>query len=202
MWYYVHMKKIILASASPRRRELMGLITSDYEVITADVDERAIEKSLEGQPAKLVARSLAVAKAKAVFDGLSDEVQANSVVIGADTSVIIDDKILGKPSSKDNAREMLTMLSGRTHSVVTGVAMVTSEGIKDFVEESIVEFSPLDEYQKDLIERYISTDEPYDKAGGYGIQQGGALLVKSVSGDYFNVVGLPVMKLARELSAL
>ncbi|MCQ2532027.1 MAG: Maf family protein [Saccharofermentans sp.] len=196
------MKKIVLASASPRRKELMALITTDYEVITADVDERSIENSLQGKPANYVAASLARAKAQAVYDTLSDSDKKVCAVIGADTSVIIDDKILGKPSSKENARNMLTSLSGRTHSVVTGVAIVTSEGVDEFVEESIVEFSPLDEYQKNLIERYINTDEPYDKAGGYGIQQGGALLVKSVSGDYFNVVGLPVMKLARKITDL
>lgn len=196
------MKKIVLASASPRRKELMALITTDYEVITADVDERSIENSLQGKPANYVAVALARAKAQAVYDTLSDSDKKVCAVIGADTSVIIDDKILGKPSSKEDARNMLTSLSGRTHSVVTGVAIVTSEGVDEFVEESIVEFSPLDEYQKNLIERYINTDEPYDKAGGYGIQQGGALLVKSVSGDYFNVVGLPVMKLARKITDL
>lgn len=180
----------------------MALITTDYEVITADVDERSIENSLQGKPANYVAVALARAKAQAVYDTLSDSDKKVCAVIGADTSVIIDDKILGKPSSKEDARNMLTSLSGRTHSVVTGVAIVTSEGVDEFVEESIVEFSPLDEYQKNLIERYINTDEPYDKAGGYGIQQGGALLVKSVSGDYFNVVGLPVMKLARKITDL
>ena len=132
----------------------------------------------------------------------SDEDKKDIAVIGADTSVIIDDRILGKPVDKDDARKMLTDLSGRTHSVVTGVSIFSYEGEITFAEESVVEFSALDEYQKNLIERYINTDEPYDKAGGYGIQEGGALLVKSVSGDYFNVVGLPVMRLSRELSSL
>lgn len=200
--YYAHMKKIVLASASPRRKELMSLITSDYVVITADVDERAIEDGLKGEHPLVVAKELARAKAKAVYETLGSQRQAEVAVIGADTSVIIDDKILGKPSSKDDAREMLTSLSGRTHSVVTGVAVITSEGENVFAEESIVEFSPLDDYQKNLIEKYINTNEPYDKAGAYGIQEGGALLVKSVSGDYFNVVGLPVMRLSRELSCL
>lgn len=202
MCYYVSMKKIVLASASPRRKELMSLITSGYEVITADVDERAIEEGLKGKSALEVARELACAKARAVFESLDSQRQSEVAVIGADTSVIIDDKILGKPSSKEDAREMLTSLSGRAHSVVTGVAIITSSEEKVFVEESIVEFSPLDDYQKNLIEKYINTNEPYDKAGAYGIQEGGALLVKSVSGDYFNVVGLPVMRLSRELSCL
>lgn len=180
----------------------MSLITSDFVIKTADVDERAIENSLKGQPALEVAKALARAKAKAVFDLCSDEDKKDIAVIGADTSVIIDDRILGKPVDKDDARTMLTDLSGRTHSVVTGVSIFSYEGEITFAEESVVEFSALDEYQKNLIERYINTDEPYDKAGGYGIQEGGALLVKSVSGDYFNVVGLPVMRLSRELSSL
>ena len=194
------MKKIVLASASPRRKELMSLITSDYVIKTADVDERAIEESLKGKSPEEIAKALASSKANAVFDLLSEEEKASAIVIGADTSVVIGDRILGKPSSKEDARDMLTSLSGNTHSVITGVSLVTCDGERNFAEESIVEFSPLDDYQKDLIEKYISTNEPYDKAGGYGIQEGGALLVKSVSGDYFNVVGLPVMRLARELS--
>ena len=177
----------------------MSLITENYSVMTADVDERAIEASLKGLPAQEVAKGLGLAKARAVYESLSEEDKKDAVVIGADTSVIIDNLILGKPVDKDDARAMLTRLCGRKHSVITGVALITHNGEKVIAEESFVEFAAADEYQTNLIERYISTSDPYDKAGGYGIQGGGALLVKSVVGDYFNVVGMPVMKLAREL---
>ncbi|MBO4242902.1 MAG: septum formation protein Maf [Clostridiales bacterium] len=184
---------LILASASPRRRELMNLITEDHEVRNADVDEREIEKRCEGRSPAEIAMELARAKAAAVSAGEGD------IIIGADTSVVLDGRILGKPEDKEDARRMLTELSGRIHSVITGVCVIRDGAEKTFYEETFVEFNPLDDFQKDLIERYISSDEPYDKAGAYGIQGGGALLVKKIEGDYFNVVGLPVAGLAREI---
>lgn len=193
---------IILASASPRRRELMALITDKFTVMTADVDERALEKRLAGCAPDTIAMELGAAKARAVFDGLSEDERRETVVIGADTSVVIDDRILGKPADRDEAREMLLTLSGRSHSVITGVAIIMDGSEYLFAEQSFVEFAQADEYQRELIEKYISTNDPYDKAGGYGIQGGGALLVKEVQGDYFNVVGMPVMKVARKLYEL
>ena len=193
---------IILASKSPRRRELMSLITDDFEVITKDVDERAIEESLQGEGASKVSLYIAKAKAEAVFMSLSKEQREECITVAADTSVISEGKILGKPIDKEDARNTLYALSGKRHSVVTGVWIMQGNISKGFCEETFVEFCALDEFQKKTIESYVDSDDPYDKAGSYGIQNGGALLVKKVDGDYFNVVGLPVMALARELEML
>ena len=195
-------KRIILASASPRRRELLSLVTDNFEILTADVDERAAEIRMEeeGVPALKVSEHLAEIKAKAVFDTLTEEKKENSVVIGADTSVILDNIIFGKPADRNEAVNMLSLLSGHTHVVATGVAVFEGRNKKTFTEETLVEFNELDDYQKALIEAYIDTGSPFDKAGGYGIQDMGALLVKRIDGDYANVVGFPVSRLARELS--
>lgn len=197
-------KHLILGSASPRRRELLSLITEDFTVRLADIDERALETDLETRnvPALEVSEELASAKAHAVFEMLDQDSRASSVVIGADTSVILDDVIYGKPESKEDAKRMLTNLSGRKHVVATGVSLVFEGGEKRFTDVSLVEFYPLDDYQKNVIERYIESGDPMDKAGAYGIQSGGALLVKGIEGDFLNVVGLPVARLARELSSV
>ena len=197
-------KRLILASASPRRRELLSLITDDFEIITKEVDERSAELEMEnkGTPAVLVSEGLAFLKAKAVFDGLPEEEKKNALVIGADTSVILNDEIFGKPEDRADAVRMLTALSGKKHVVATGVALITNETVKCFTEETLVEFYELDKHQKDLIERYCDSSEPYDKAGAYGIQNNGALLVKKIDGDFSNVVGLPVSRLAREMETV
>lgn len=197
-------RQLILGSASPRRRELLSLITEDFTIKLADIDERALETDLETRnvPALEVSEELASAKAHAVFEMLDQDSRASSVVIGADTSVILDDVIYGKPESKEDAKRMLTNLSGRKHVVATGVSLVFEGGEKRFTDVSLVEFYPLDDYQKNVIERYIESGDPMDKAGAYGIQTGGALLVKGIEGDFLNVVGLPVARLARELSSV
>lgn len=197
-------RQLILGSASPRRRELLSLITEDFTIKLADIDERALETDLETRnvPAIEVSEELASAKAHAVFEMLDQDSRASSVVIGADTSVILDDVIYGKPESKEDAKRMLTNLSGRKHVVATGVSLVFEGGEKRFTDVSLVEFYPLDDYQKNVIERYIESGDPMDKAGAYGIQTGGALLVKGIEGDFLNVVGLPVARLARELSSV
>lgn len=197
-------RQLILGSASPRRRELLSLITEDFTIKLADIDERALETDLETRnvPALEVSEELASAKAHAVFEMLDQDSRASSVVIGADTSVILDDVIYGKPESKEDAQRMLTNLSGRKHMVATGVSLVFEGGEKRFTDVSLVEFYPLDDYQKNVIERYIESGDPMDKAGAYGIQTGGALLVKGIEGDFLNVVGLPVARLARELSSV
>ncbi|MCR5327727.1 MAG: Maf family protein [Saccharofermentans sp.] len=194
-------KRIILASASPRRRELLSSIIEDFDIITVDVDERSEELRMEekGVPALKVSEGLARLKAQAVFEQLEDSVKENSIVIGADTSVILDDIIFGKPRDREDAVRMLSALSGNTHVVATGVAIMSGSDIRLFTEETRVEFNPLDDCQKAVINDYISSGSPYDKAGGYGIQDEGALLVKCINGDYANVVGLPVARLAREL---
>ncbi len=194
-------KRVILASASPRRRELLSMITSDFEVITADVDERAAENRMEeeGVPTLKVSEKLAEIKAEAVFETLTEEEKMNAVVIGADTSVILDDVIYGKPVDREDACRMLSSMSGRTHVVATGVAIITGTSRKIFTEETLVEFYELDDQQRKTISEYCDSEEPYDKAGSYGIQGKGALLVKKIDGDNSNVVGLPVARLAREL---
>lgn len=191
--------RIILASASPRRKELMSLIVNDFDIETADVDERGIEESLIGSNALKVSEALALAKAEAVFASHKDE---DVAVIGCDTSVILDNEIMGKPNGRDDAVRMLTELSGNTHIVATGVAVVTKDKTITFTESAEVIFNPLDDYQRSLIQRYCDTDDPYDKAGSYGIQNGGALLVQGIRGDFFTVVGLPAARLARVLSVL
>jgi len=197
-------RHLILGSASPRRRELLSLITEDFTIKLADIDERALETDLETRnvPAIEVSEELASAKAHAVFEMLDQDSRASSVVIGADTSVILDDVIYGKPESQEDAKRMLTNLSGRKHVVATGVSLVFEGGEKRFTDVSLVEFYPLDDYQKNVIERYIESGDPMDKAGAYGIQTGGALLVRGIEGDFLNVVGLPVARLARELSSV
>ncbi len=187
---------IILASASPRRRELMKLITEDFIVRSAPVDEREIEKKCAGMTPEQTAIFLATKKAEAIV------AEEGDIVIGADTSVVTEDKILGKPKDREEAYEMLSSLAGRTHSVITGVCILKGEEMRCFSEETLVEFMPRDGFMEDLIGRYVDSKEPYDKAGAYGIQGGGALLVRKINGDYFNVVGLPVAGLARELAEL
>lgn len=197
-------RHLILGSASPRRRELLSLITEDFTIKLADIDERALETDLETRnvPALEVSEELASAKAHAVFEMLDEDSRASSVVIGADTSVILDDEIYGKPESEEDAKRMLTNLSGRKHVVATGVSLVYEGGEKRFTDVSLVEFYPLDDYQRNVIARYVESGDPMDKAGAYGIQSGGALLVKGIEGDFLNVVGLPVARLARELSSV
>lgn len=190
---------IILASNSPRRRELMRLITCDFETLSPEVDEKRLAEELiaSGSSPEQIACALAAAKAEAAFIELGSP--ADTVVIGADTSVVTDNDILGKPSDREDAVRMLTDLAGRTHRVITGVCLYGSSRHEEWAEISEVEFYSKDSFMTDLIDRYCDSDEPYDKAGAYGIQGGGALLVKRISGDYFNVVGLPVASLARRL---
>lgn len=182
------MPKIILASASPRRKELMELAGYDFEVICADIVEVVPEKAT---PQEAV-MSLALQKAQAVAAEHKE-----AVVIGSDTVVALDGKILGKPHSEQEACEMLRSLSGRTHKVFTGVAIVCGGKVKNFFDETDVEFYSLGD---DEIKKYVATGEPTDKAGAYGIQGKGSVLVKRINGDFFSVMGLPIAKLYREMS--
>lgn len=181
------MTDIILASASPRRSELMTLAGFRFDVICADIDEIVPEKALPQE----VVMSLALQKAQAVAKD-----HRKSAVVGSDTVVALDGKILGKPCSEKEAAEMLRSLSGRIHKVFTGVAIVCGEKVTSFFEETEVEFYPLTDQE---ILDYVATGEPMDKAGAYGIQGRGAVLVKRINGDYFNVMGLPISKVYREL---
>lgn len=179
---------IILASQSPRRRELMGLITKAFEVKVSEVDESL--------PEGISPRDAVMYLSKIKAEPFKNEQQ---IVIGADTVVAIDDKILGKPKDKQNAFDMLKMLSGKTHSVFTGVTITKGESTNTFAVETRVTFFELSDQE---ILDYIATKEPMDKAGAYGIQGYGSLLVKEIQGDYFNVVGLPVSKLNQELKKI
>lgn len=174
---------LILASASPRRKELLRLITDDFKVVTADVDE-TVPDDIDIFEAPSF---LALKKAKAVAEN-----NKNSVIIGADTAVFLGEKMLGKPENKEEAEKMLSSLSGKEHLVITGCAVISEREIKTFSVKTYVKFKSL---TKKEIKDYIATGEPMDKAGAYGIQGKGALFVEKINGDYYNVVGLPVEKL-------
>lgn len=180
---------IILASNSPRRKELLKLITPVFSVAPADIDE-TVDYSI---PLLSRPEYLAEKKARYVFEG-SDN---NDIVIGSDTGVFVDDLMLGKPKDALDAQTMLRLLSGRTHKVVTGCCIISKGKCETFSQITEVEFYPLSDSE---IDSYILTHEPDDKAGAYGIQGKGALLVKKINGDYFNIVGLPVALLNKKLS--
>ena len=176
---------IILASKSPRRKELLGMCEFEFEIKTTEADETLPEGI---SPADAVCM-LSKIKAEALGD-------SENIVIGADTVVAIDNEILGKPENREDAFLMLKKLSGRTHSVYTGVTILKGKKTKTFCEETKVEFYDLSD---DEIKKYVETGDCDDKAGSYGIQGLGGLLVRGICGDYNNVVGLPVAKLSREL---
>lgn len=181
---------IILASASPRRQQLLRYIIPDFGVVPSGVDE-----TLEpGIPPQEAAELLALRKAQAVAAANPDD-----TVIGADTIVTLDGVLYGKPVDKPDAARILGALSGREHFVCTGVAVLSPVGRRVFVTETAVEFIELTAGQ---IEAYIATGEPMDKAGAYGVQGAGALFVRGIRGDFYGVVGLPVCRLAQELAAL
>ena len=180
---------MILASQSPRRRELLGQMGFSFTVRPAKGEELAHP---ELTPAQLV-EELARQKALEV----SAEAASDDVVVAADTVVAIDGVVLGKPHDKVHAAQMLSALSGREHTVYTGVAVKRGETLLVEHEATQVRFRPLTEREIDL---YIQTGEPMDKAGSYGIQGYGALLVEGIRGDYFNVVGLPICRLGRMLA--
>ncbi|MBR3971551.1 MAG: septum formation inhibitor Maf [Ruminococcus sp.] len=183
------MKRIVLASASPRRRELIKSITEDALCVPSGEDETLPD----GISVSEIPEYLAKLKAQSVAKDYPD-----SRVIGCDTVVILDDKILTKPESREDAARKLKALSGKEHRVITGCCIVEGDNVKTFSEETRVQFYELSDEE---IYSYIETGEPMDKAGGYGIQGKGALFVKEIKGDYFNVVGLPVARLYRELNS-
>lgn len=196
------MANLILASASPRRRELLHLITPSYDLASSSAEEQ-IHISKE-TPVRKVPLLLAAAKARDVA-----EKSPGKIVIGADTVVIDPEgEILGKPLDEADAAHMLRLLSGKTHQVVTGVCLYyqppkpslpekSSPLSESFAEITDVTFYPLSEEE---IKDYVATGEPMDKAGAYGIQGAGSVLVEGIRGDFFNVVGLPVARLKRVLS--
>jgi septum formation protein len=194
---------LVLASASPRRRELLAQAGFTFEVRPADVDETLRPGE---DPIAYVVR-LAREKAQAVYKdlepqgtGAEEKAPADQlIVLGADTTVVVDGQILGKPSDKKDAARMLRLLSGRTHRVITGVAVVTTARTEVAAEVTAVKFLALSE---DEIAAYIATGEPMDKAGAYAIQGRAAKWIPRIAGDYFNVVGLPLALVSAMLEAV
>ena len=178
---------LVLASASPRRRELLTQAGFTFEVRPAHIPE---DPTPNEDPIAYVVR-LAREKAQTVFDQLSanPETAADLAVLGADTTVTLDNHILGKPEDAADAARMLRLLSGRTHRVITGVALVTANSAEVAAEVTAVRFLTLSDEE---IEAYIATGEPMDKAGAYAIQGRAARWIPRIEGCYFNVVGLPI----------
>ncbi|MBR5731484.1 MAG: septum formation protein Maf [Firmicutes bacterium] len=200
--------RIVLASASPRRRELIKKITEDYETVPAKIDEAEIERSViscadtadQTVIGEMVVLELAREKAVSTFMVLGEPQDA--LVIGADTVVCLKDEILGKPKDREDAVRMLRAQSLEPQTVITGVAIVCKDEVASFSEKTLVFFHPLDEEQEKRIQEYCDTDEPYDKAGGYGIQLGGASLVDHYEGDFDNVVGFPTERIRIEVERI
>ena len=175
--------RVVLASSSPRRRELLTLIGIPHEVRPANIDETLRPREVPRRHAERLARE----KASAIATR-----DADRITIGADTVVVIDRKVLGKPVDVADAARMLRMLSSREHTVITAVAVSRGRKLRSAVEEVKVKFRRL---RGDEIEAYIATGEPMDKAGAYGIQGYGATIVERIEGDYFAVMGLPLVRL-------
>ena len=184
-------QRVILASGSPRRKELLELLGIPFDVVVSNVKEDEISPELDRA---VYARTLAYNKAYAVAEQNTD-----AVVIGADTIVVLGEYIFPKPRNEHEAKEFLQQLSGQTHTVVTGVAIIVRGETYLFADETDVTFYELDD---DLINMYIATGDPMDKAGAYGIQSGGALFVQSIDGDFYSVMGLPISALTKHLRKL
>jgi septum formation protein len=181
--------RLILASQSPRRRELLGLFGIPFAVQVADIDETMdLQKAAFDEVAR-VSRCKALAIARDPED----------VVIAADTIVVVEGQILGKPRDQEDAFRMLRQLSGRDHQVMTGVCVLRGEQERVFTEVTDLHFRDLTDSE---IRRYIATGDPMDKAGSYGIQGGAALFCEKMAGDYYNVMGLPVCRLGQVLKEL
>lgn len=183
-------KRVLLASASPRRRELMAMLDIPFEIApTIEVDE--------SYPAELPAAEVPVYLSRVKAEAYRKSMRPEDVIITADTVVILDGRVLGKPHDLDDARRMLAALSGRVHTVVTGVTITRAEGQTSFSATTEVEFGELTPEQ---IDHYVTVYRPIDKAGAYGIQEWiGAIAIRSIRGSYYNVMGLPLHKLYHSL---
>ena len=182
------MKHIILASASPRRKEILELADLKFDVMPSDAQEITTKTA----PNEVV-MDLASIKAKDIYK----KSEKQSMIVGADTVVAYQGQILGKPTDKADAKRMLTMLSGQTHEVYTGVCVIEDGKTKTFYEETKVTFYEISDEQ---IDYYIKTGEPMDKAGSYGIQGKAAVFIKGIEGDYYNVVGFPIARFLQEIT--
>lgn len=182
--------RVVLASSSPRRRQLLNLIGITHEVRPANIDESMRKREAPRRHAERLAREKATAIATRDPD---------LITIGADTVVLINRKVLGKPKDQAEAIQMLSQLSGREHTVITAVAVARGKKLRSSIEEVRVKFRRLREEE---IEEYVATGEPMDKAGAYGIQGYGATIVERIDGDYFAVMGLPLVRLTSLLRDL
>lgn len=185
------MPEIVLASQSPRRNELLRHAFFSFITVPSDADETLPQGISPGEC------TIVIAQRK--VDDVKSRVAPGSLIIGADTIVSCAGKTLGKPRSEEEAREMLTLLSGRTHTVYTGLVLCQDDRTVSGYEATDVTFRKL---TPEMISSYISTGEPMDKAGAYGIQEKGAFLVEKINGDYFNVMGLPLCRLGKMLEQL
>lgn len=183
------MGKFVLASASPRREELLNQLKLKFTIVPSRIDESQFNNL---KPADMVEK-LAVAKAEAVSVLVED-----TVIIAADTVVVYQDRVLNKPEDAEDAKNMLSSLSGGKHQVITAVALMNSETNEYLVEHDITSVY-MEEISEEEINKYIETGEPMDKAGAYAIQGLGALFVKKIKGSYYSVVGLPLNRLAKML---
>ena len=181
--------EIILASASPRRREILSRLRIPFTVVVANANEDS-----ETRDPVLLVQELALRKGDAVRTRLreSGEMHENTLILASDTVVAIDGEILGKPQDEEDARAMLRRLSGKTHKVTSGIALLTDTRAITAYEETEVRFSMLTEAE---IDRYVKSGEPMDKAGAYAVQGLASVWIEGLTGDYFNVVGLPVYRL-------
>lgn len=182
--------KYILASASPRRRELLSLVLPDFDICVPMGEETCPDYVSAFQVPKFLSLQKATEVAKD---------NNGAVIIAADTAVFLEENMLGKPKDKIDAKKMLASLAGRVHKVITGCTIIYGEKVDSFSVGTEVEFYPLTDSQ---IDAYIAENESMDKAGAYGIQGKGALLVAGIKGDYFNVVGLPVAELSRHIEKI
>jgi septum formation protein len=188
------MQKIILASASPRRKQLLEWADISFEIMVADTDE-SYSNSLSEED---IAIHIATNKALAVKEKLNKD--ENALIIAADTIVVLNKEIIGKPANRQEAISILTKLSGQTHHVITGVCILSEDKTIQFSEITEVQFHAINLSQ---IEYYVDHYKPYDKAGAYAIQEWiGVTAVKSIKGDFYNVMGLPVSRVVREIAQL
>ncbi len=196
--------RVILASASPRRVDLLKKIYAQFDVRPADVDEKSIEAGLDGSDCKDMIEYgeklvLALSRAKADSVYRAEGCPADTLVIGADTIVAVDDEIFEKPVDRDDAVRMLRKESQKKQQVLTGVCFIKDGRYHSFTESTLVVFNKLDEVQERLIQEYCDTDEPYDKSGSYGIQVIGDKMVDYIEGSIDNVVGFPAERAKAEL---
>lgn len=187
------MKKLILASASPRRKKLLSKIGLEFEVLPSNYDEKLSDDNFSYEKIEM----LALNKAKDVAERITED----AIVISADTVVVLDGKILGKPHSKQDAFHMISSLSGRVHEVITSIAMIDTKDKKTLLRSNTTKVF-FREISKAEIEKYISTDEPYDKAGGYAAQGLAAVFIEKIEGCFNNVVGISVYEVNRMLKEL